>query len=226
VHQADLNLRDPWQDLLPSNIQVCAGPLLADATPLTDRERRSAGGVDSERMRELESGRTYAKRSLSLLGIDNVELPVGTDRAPVWPNGVVGSLTHVRSRRGGYCAVAVGRSTDFRAIGIDVEYANSLAPGIWPQILTSLELQELLELPIAARALEVISRWCVKEAAAKAVRLPFEPLEIETERESEGSKHTTKWVVRSHGKNGLIGQCQGQTTRAGPFIFAAVVSKR
>ncbi len=226
VDHEHFDFRDAWQELLPPNILVCAGPFLADATPLTDRERRSAGAVDSERMRELESGRIYAKRALSLLGINNVELPVGPDRAPVWPRGILGSLTHVRDVRGGHCAAAVGRSTDFRAIGIDVEYDSGLAPEIWPKILTSLELQELLELPVVARASEVVSRWCVKEAAAKAAKLPFEPLEIGTERKGSDNERVMKWVLKLPSKYGVIGECPGHTTRSRPFIFAAVVSEK
>ena len=102
-------------------------------------------------MAELEAGRAYAKRALAMIGIENVDLPVGPDRAPRWPEGVVGSLTHVRGLNGSHVAAAVGWARDIRGLGIDVEYTMAPAPDVWKTILTKRELDQISALPADRR---------------------------------------------------------------------------
>jgi 4'-phosphopantetheinyl transferase EntD len=213
-------LSDAWRELLPPNVEVSAGPFMADATPLTERERRSAGQVDVERMRELETGRTYARRALSQLGINNVELPVGPDRAPLWPIGIVGSLTHVRGRQEGHCAVAVGRSSSFRAIGIDVEYDSGLPPNAWPRILSARELCLLVALPVQNREADVLRRWCMKETVMKAAPCLIEPTDIDIEYSQNSGGEVIAWQSRAQPH--LPGIWSGRLMHREGLIFAAV----
>ena len=204
---------EAWAELLPWNISVDAGEFLEDAAPLTARELASAGMISADRMRELKTGRTYAKRALSMMGVNDVELPIGIDRSPVWPTGFVGSITHARSCGRGYCAAAVARSNEIRAIGIDVEFVAGLDPEVWPTILTEAELCQIGDLPANERESEVIHRWCIKEATIKAARHLFEPGAIETERgEIKGdwfsftpaSVGARRWPARAATSNGLV----------------------
>ena len=73
------------REMLSADVCVAAGSALA--MTLTARERESLGPADAERVREFESGRAYAKRALATLGMHNVDLPIGPNRAPVWPTG-------------------------------------------------------------------------------------------------------------------------------------------
>ena len=81
-------------------------------------------------------GRACARRALAKLGLHNAVLPVGADRAPVWPAGVVGSITHTK----GYCAAAVAWKRDYVAIGIDVERARDIGDRITHSIAQPDEL--------------------------------------------------------------------------------------
>jgi 4'-phosphopantetheinyl transferase EntD len=173
---------DAWKQLLPSNVSVHAGQFLEGAAPLTGRELASAGTITPDRMRELQTGRTFAKCALSAAGVNDAELPIGSDRSPIWPAGYVGSITHVRRFSHGYCAAAIAATSEIRAIGIDAENAVGLASQIWPTILTVSELRQIRNLPANEREPEVIRRWCIKEATAKAARRLFEPNAIETEK--------------------------------------------
>ena len=108
----------------------------------------SLGPADAERVREFASGRAYAKRALATLGMHNVDLPIGPNRAPIWPNGVVGSIAHVRdSHYGTYAAAAVARADAVLAVGLDFEMENSLHPHVWRHVLTKRELERILSLP-------------------------------------------------------------------------------
>lgn len=69
------------------------------------------------------------------MGIAPVPLVPAADRAPAWPRGVVGSITHTRD----YCAVALGRSPPLRSLGIDVETVRELDDEVTDLILTDRE---------------------------------------------------------------------------------------
>lgn len=85
--------------------------------PHPDEEDLIAGAVETRRM-EFMTARRCARAALGLLGYDNVgAIRSGRRREPLWPTGVVGSLTHCR----GYRAAAIARASDFAAIGIDAE---------------------------------------------------------------------------------------------------------
>jgi 4'-phosphopantetheinyl transferase EntD len=71
----------------------------------------------AERRREFAAARRCARRALAALGAPAVAVLPDADGAPVWPAGVVGSLTHCP----GYRAAAAGRSETFRGLGIDAE---------------------------------------------------------------------------------------------------------
>jgi 4'-phosphopantetheinyl transferase EntD len=216
-----------WREMVPASVCVTAGPLLDDPRPLTARERASAGVVDAERMREFKSGREYAKRALEMLGVHCVELTVAPDRAPLWPSGVIGSLTHVRGPTGGHFAAAVARRHAVCNVGIDVEYATGLHPQIWNHILTPRELERILALPPQPRPIEVQLIWCAKEAIAKAARRPIEPTKIEIERDSTGDGYAATWHASRRADVASPTEIwRGRTARVQGFILAAVVLPR
>ena len=216
-----------WRALLPYDIQIVAGPLMCAAPPLSFRERISAGMVAPKRMAELETGRFYAKQALSLLGFNNVELPVTEDRSPAWPSGTTGSITHIRRREAeGYCAVAVGRDDQFRAIGIDVEYLVALPRKTWSTFLTPRELDQVSGLGCGDQAADVLVRWCVKESVIKASRIGLDPLAIEAERTVAGGQ----WRLAAC-RDGRFGTAEGngwhvQSAQAGGLVLAATAVRQ
>ncbi len=199
------------RDFLPKGVCVAAGRALE--TPLTTLERESLGTVCAERMREFQSGRAYAKHALAMIGINNIDLPMGPDRKPMWPTGVVGSITHVRCGHDQlYAAAAVAPTEIALAVGIDFEMQHSLPPAVWPHVLTQRELERLLALPVESRGREALYIWCAKEATAKTIarRLDLSNIEVDRDtmrgdfvarfpgggpgnRESEVSGRTTHW---------------------------------
>ena len=77
-----------------------------------------------KRRTEFRRGRACAREALKGLGIPPGPIPVGEGRAPVWPHGTIGSITHCR----GLIAAAVARTREICALGIDAEPAGAL-PG-------------------------------------------------------------------------------------------------
>ena len=73
----------------------------------------------AKRKAEYLAGRYCAKMVLARLGYSQKQVPIGRDRAPVWPESIVGSITHSH----GYAGCVALRKTDsqLRGVGIDAE---------------------------------------------------------------------------------------------------------
>ena len=81
-----------------------------------------AGGVIKGR-RASGAARIVARALLAQLGCSSTTaLPKSISGAPIWPQGIVGSLAH-DSR---FAIAAVGRRHDVAALGIDIEPADEL----------------------------------------------------------------------------------------------------
>lgn len=120
-----------------------------------------AKAVESRRS-EFARGRSCARRALTMLG--GVPSPILSDdkRAPIWPPGVVGSITHCRD----YCGAALANADRWSSIGIDAEVLRSLEPGVERRIILPAEQRHLEELDPAIPWECVV--FSVKEAFYKA----------------------------------------------------------
>jgi 4'-phosphopantetheinyl transferase EntD len=106
------------------------------------------------------AARIVARQLLMQLGYAGCPLPRSSSGAPVWPAGVIGSLTH-DSR---VAIAAVGLRRDIGAIGIDVEPAENLPPELLDMVATPQERSRLADDPYRGRLL-----FTAKEAVYKAV---------------------------------------------------------
>jgi len=71
-----------------------------------------------KRQVEFLAGRVCAQRAAeALTGRRPAAIPPQPDRAPAWPPGMVGSITHTS----GYAAALVASATDYQGIGLDCE---------------------------------------------------------------------------------------------------------
>ncbi|MGC1214314.1 MAG: 4'-phosphopantetheinyl transferase superfamily protein, partial [Micromonospora sp.] len=77
------------------------------------------------------------------LGLSAAPVRAASDRSPVWPAGVVGTITHTH----GYCAAAAARSAEIRSVGMDAERHKELSRGVRRLILLPEEEEGLARLP-------------------------------------------------------------------------------
>lgn len=105
------------------------------------------------------AARIVARELLARFGHAGCAVPKAPSGAPIWPAGVVGSLTH-DSR---LALAAVGMRRDFSALGIDVEPAEVLPSELLDMVATPQERAKN-EDPYHGRLLFV-----AKEAVYKAV---------------------------------------------------------
>jgi 4'-phosphopantetheinyl transferase EntD len=110
------------------------------------------------RRAEFWTARRCAREALARLGLPPGPIVRGHGGAPVWPPGVVGSISHTH----GYCAVAVARCPPLRSVGVDVETVRPLEPGVLDLILLERERAWLDRQPLGRR-----DEWAVLFFAAK-----------------------------------------------------------
>lgn len=109
---------------------------------LFEREAEIVAGAVEKRRREFSTARACARDALGKLGVPPREILSGPRGEPLWPEGVVGSITHCDGYRG--CAVA--RGSDFAAIGIDAEVDAPLPNGLLGDIALPEERRALAAL--------------------------------------------------------------------------------
>ncbi|MEO3775449.1 4'-phosphopantetheinyl transferase superfamily protein [Micromonospora sp. B11E3] len=134
------------RDLLPPEVEVAVADGDDWAGELLPAERACLGerAVESRR-RDFTAGRVCARRALARLGVPEVAVPSAPDRAPVWPAGLVGTITHTR----GYCAAAVARADEVRSVGMDAERHRELNAGVRRLIGLPDEWDDVARLPDA-----------------------------------------------------------------------------
>jgi 4'-phosphopantetheinyl transferase EntD len=123
-------------ELLPA--EVVAVDIVGDdpdAYLLPEEQELVARAVDKRR-REVTNARTCARRAMRALGRPEVPILRGDRGRPLWPAGVVGSITHTTD----YYAAAVADADTVRSIGIDAEVHDKLPDGVLDHVAFGPEL--------------------------------------------------------------------------------------
>lgn len=110
-----------------------------DGIVLFAEEEASVGQAVDKRRREFTTARACVREAFSQLGLPPSALTNGARGEPLWPSGIVGSITHCD----GYRACAIARSTEMATIGIDAEPHAALPDGVLHEVATVQELSWL-----------------------------------------------------------------------------------
>lgn len=114
------------ETVLPDAVVSVSAREDASDLVLPPAEESAVARAVASRRNEFGTARHCAREALRRLGSPVEAVPVGERRAPVWPDGVVGSITHCT----GFRAAAVAWSSRVRAIGIDAEPHDVLPDGV------------------------------------------------------------------------------------------------
>ncbi|MEV8229098.1 4'-phosphopantetheinyl transferase superfamily protein [Streptomyces sp. NPDC079167] len=128
--------------LLPAYV-ACADTYDTDAPPgsLYPEEARLVAASVDRRRHEFAAVRACARRAMAVLGLPPAPVLTGHRGVPLWPDGIVGSMTHCV----GYRAAVLARASDVRAVGIDAEPDEPLPPGVWEVISLPSERARMLQ---------------------------------------------------------------------------------
>jgi 4'-phosphopantetheinyl transferase EntD len=114
------------EEILPAGVIAVEARDDATDAVLFPEEELVVGRAVPKRRREFTTARMCARAALLQLGFPAVPIPSGERGEPLWPDGVVGSITHCD----GYRACAVARSSEIVTIGIDAEPNAALPEGL------------------------------------------------------------------------------------------------
>lgn len=150
--------------VLPSSVHWSQSFTDRPDAGLFPQERAVVSGAVPRRKAEFATVRACARDALAALGRAPAPLLPGEYGAPVWPDGVVGSMTHCA----GYRAAAVARGDDVAALGIDAEPHDALPARVLAAIARPEELGTLAALPTAGGVAWDRVLFSAKESVYKA----------------------------------------------------------
>ncbi len=127
------------EEILPSGVVAVETREDELSAKLFPEEELVVGRAVEKRRREFATARSCARAALEQLGFPPVAIPTGTRGEPVWPTGVVGSITHCD----GYRACAVARAAEVASVGIDAEPNAPLPKGLLGDVAMAQELPSL-----------------------------------------------------------------------------------
>ncbi|SFL72043.1 4'-phosphopantetheinyl transferase family protein [Shimia aestuarii] len=148
----------------PEGVGIAVTDPTLPAYPVWPQEAPAIARAIPARRREFAAGRHAARRAMGLIGVAPRALPGGQNRAPQWPAGLTGSISHDATS----CIALVTRTDRFRALGVDVEPDAPLPEDLVPEICVSAERAWLETQPVVSRYMLARKIFCAKEALYKA----------------------------------------------------------
>jgi len=126
--------------LAGAGVVAACGRVADHTASLLAAERVGLGRMAEVRRAEYSSGRRVARQALGLLGIADCSV-TARGRLPVWPAGVVGSITHSRT----LALAMVGRDGDVAGIGVDLEQESRVNERVATRVLVPAERESLAQ---------------------------------------------------------------------------------
>jgi 4'-phosphopantetheinyl transferase EntD len=179
MNPADLSTR--LNSLFSPGVIVAILREPGDTGLLLPEEAAHLGRAVPKRMQEFAAGRLCARRALAEFGMPDFPIRAAQDRQPIWPDSMVGSITHTA----GFCAAAVAERRSIQALGLDSEVVGDVKAEIWPHICLPDEIAWIQSLPASEQAPAVTLIFSAKEAFYKCQyplvreRLDFHDVRIE-----------------------------------------------
>jgi 4'-phosphopantetheinyl transferase EntD len=153
-------------------------------TDLMPSEGGAISNAVPKRQTEFVAGRRAARRAMAALDMAPAPIPAGPDRAPIWPPGLIGSISHCEM----VCIAALAPQDVAQSVGIDIEPITPLDRDLLPLVCTQTEIARIHGPEQTHHAKRVFS---AKEAAFKAQypitqsMIGFDALEVTLDLENQ-----------------------------------------
>ncbi|MDH4122311.1 MAG: 4'-phosphopantetheinyl transferase superfamily protein [Deltaproteobacteria bacterium] len=197
----------PFPSPFSPNVAFCMGHVSEwGHGALHDQERALLSPqATHKRVEQFTLGRTLARQALGAFlpgqapALCILRLECG--RAPAWPEGFVGSITHA----GPWGAAAVARNQQYSGVGVDLESVQPISQAFRRRLLRESEREGLADLEETMALVVVFS---AKESVYKAIhpagRIPLGFLDVETAFQPLGAgRGEFSWRLISDGGTGF-----------------------
>ncbi|MDT8329026.1 MAG: 4'-phosphopantetheinyl transferase superfamily protein, partial [Roseovarius sp.] len=145
--------------VLPPGVALGRADPTAPETGLWPGESAAMRRAIPARRREFAAGRRAARAAMQALDVPAAAVLPGPDRAPIWPDGIIGSISH----DGGACVAIAARQGKITCLGLDLEPAEALPHDMIETLCTKAERDAIAAHDLLGRAV-----FCAKEAVYKA----------------------------------------------------------
>jgi 4'-phosphopantetheinyl transferase EntD len=158
---AETTLLQAMAAIAPSGVRIgCRFIRDGDEAHLLPDEARSIPARQPAMRRASGAARWIAHGLLADIGFDDVAILRTPSGAPVWPDGITGSLAHDDEM----AVAAIASVSGIGSLGIDVEPAQPLPDDIFALVATHADVTDAVDRRLAGRVL-----FSAKEAVYKAV---------------------------------------------------------
>jgi 4'-phosphopantetheinyl transferase EntD len=131
---------------------------------MSAKEARAVALAADKRKREFATARLLAREGLErFFDVRGFDLINDAERAPIWPEGISGSISHSNVRA--WVALVDGA---FGTIGIDGEHRDELERDLWHMTMLDREVAFLETLDESIRGRRALALFSAKEALYKA----------------------------------------------------------
>ncbi len=191
--------------------------LVADRTSeLFEEERAAIAGSIDQRRAEFSAGRVLAHELIAELGHPVTAIP-RADRAPIWPPGLCGSISHSD------CVVAcvVAERGRYDALGIDTERVGRISDRVVPKLFTASETERL-----GADPLKQAIAFSAKESGFKATYpigrtyIGFQEAEITIDLEAGTFR---LFYLGNHEPNSVMNRASGYFVTHEHYVLTLVI---
>ncbi len=154
------------QSLFPKSVVTDHGWPEDGIQCLYPEEQACVEWAGPRRQREFATGRLCARKALARMGIDCFPLLRGKRGQPMWPPGVIGSISHTDD----HCAVTVAWRRQIQGLGVDIERIQRLDTSVRDYICTPQEVHWIRTLSTDQRDLGALLIFSAKECIFKCLQ--------------------------------------------------------
>jgi enterobactin synthetase component D / holo-[acyl-carrier protein] synthase len=129
--------------LFPADVAVCIASPGMYRGGLFPEEAELIAASSPKRRAEFTAGRNAARAALARMKAPMRPILSGPQRAPLWPSGFVGSITHCDE----FCCAVVARSSQIGSLGLDAETIDPLEDALAKLICDPDEFVHFSNLP-------------------------------------------------------------------------------
>lgn len=146
---------------LPQGVSFAVEDPRSEVAGLFEQETAHIARAVPKRQREFAAGRRAARAALAALGHGACPILSHSSRAPVWPRGFIGSITHCDD----LCFALSAHAHSFQSIGCDVEELDPMSDAVAEAVTLPAERLWLA----GQNVLQPVHLFSAKEAVYKAL---------------------------------------------------------
>jgi len=149
--------------LFPDSVSGLILPINDYTSHLSPNEYEIIRKASDKRKFEFSTGRWCAKQILKQKDIKNFPILSGENREPIWPEGIIGSISHCKDQ----CGAVIASKSNFSSIGFDIENIRNVKEKITDYICTDEENKWLNSQAQSLRTKLILLIFSIKESLYK-----------------------------------------------------------